>query len=130
MFFNKRNFTTLVISSLFIFSASAQQKLQIAVGSPDFADWKGVGNLKNNIATIAFNQPISYRYPDGKRYNIGFRGYREDVSDWSQFSGLRFEVFAKDDKAVEFDICLKIPESDVKSYMAETHAHTSVVGKG
>jgi len=126
----RKLFFLFIIASFLLPGNTSASNLRSTIGDSNFKDWTGIVSTKKREVVANVNQPISYRYPDGKRYNIGFRGYREDVSDWSQFSGLRFEVFLKDDKTVEFDICLKIPESDVKAYIAETHGRTSVVGKG
>lgn len=111
-------------------SVYAQKKLRVSIGDPTFKDWKGITEQKSGIATVAFNQTISYRYPDGKRHNKGFRIIREDVSDWSQFSGLQFEVFLKEDKTVALNVCLKVSETDIKQLVAETYIHTSIIGKG
>ena len=126
----KKLFLLLFIALLILTRNASGNNFRTSIGDSNLKDWKGIASSKNSEAVVKVNQPISYRYPDGKRYSKGFRAFREDVSDWSLFSGLRFDVFLKDDKVVELDICLKIPEDDSKAYMAETHAHTSVAGKG
>lgn len=119
----------LVTLSLFLtYSVIAQQ--QIYVGSPVFKDWKGITQIKNRAAKIPMNQTISFRYPDGKTYNKGFRFIREDVADWSLYSGIRFYVYSKEDKTIALSISLKVPEKDTKGLNAQTNAHTSITGKG
>lgn len=127
-FYKKINYLFTLI--LFSFCTAHAQKVQIPIGDATFKDWKGIAETKNGIASILLNNTISYRYPDGKQYHIGFRNIREDVSDWSQFSGLEFEIFLKEEKTVQLDISLKVPENDTKQLIAETHSKASVTGKG
>jgi hypothetical protein len=126
----KKLFFLFTIASIILTGNATANNFRATIGDLNYKDWKGLVSSKNGISVANFNQPVSYRYPDGKRYSKGFRTIREDVSDWSQFTGLRFDVFLKDDKTVSFDVCLKIPDGDVNTYIAETHARTSVVGKG
>lgn len=126
----KKQLFLLIIAIILLTGNTSANNVRSAIGDTNFKDWNGIVSSKKGEAAAKVNQPISYRYPDGKRVSKGFRTLRNDVSDWSLFSGLRFEVFVADDKTVEFDICLKVPDGDTKAYMAETHARTSVVGKG
>lgn len=125
---HKKSLVLFVLIQFSFCSVVAQQK--VSIGDPTFKDWKGITKLKSGIATIFSNQGISYVYPDGKSYNKGFRVIREDVSDWSQYSGLKFEVFLKDGNAVALNITLKVPEKDTKNLIPATHIQTNVTGKG
>lgn len=130
MLFKKQNIVILLFAVFFINSILAQQKPIIPVGDKALKDWKGFSALKAGTATLPINHTINYRYPEGKQYSIGFRNFRDDVSDWSQFSGLEFEIFLKEEKTVQVDISLKVPEKDTKNLIGETHARTSITGKG
>lgn len=127
----KKKIITILLFILFLAEAlSAQQKIVASIGDPAFKDWKGAVNIKSGIATVGINQTITYQYPEGKQYHIGFRNIREDVSDWSAFSGIEFEVFLKEEKNLQIDISLKVPKKDARQLIEETHANTSITGKG
>lgn len=130
MLSKKNNTAILLLISFLSFTLSAQQKVRMSVGDADFKDWKGFSSLTKGTAVLSYNNTLSYRYPDGKRYHTGFRNIKEDVSDWSQFSGLEFEIFLQEEKTVQLDINFKVSEKDNKSLMGETHSSNTVTGKG
>lgn len=130
MTFNK-NISPILIVTLFLsINLPAQIKVKTSVGEPSLKDWKGFTNTKSNEGTAALNSTISYRYPDGKTYNKGFRTINADVSDWSQYSGLRFDVFSKNNETIEFRIALNVREKDSAALPQQTIARTSISGKG
>ena len=126
----KRSASILCITVFFLSNLLAQQNFRLAVGSPNLTDWKGITSVKNGIGIIPMNQTIIYRYPDGKSIHKGFREIDENVSDWSQYSGLRFEICLENNQTVEADVCLKVPENLVQRLNPETHARTRVTGAG
>lgn len=130
MFFKKKKLAILLITQLLICPLIAQQKLKTTIGDESLNDWKGIIGLKAAIGTFPLNTAISYRYPDGKTYNKGFRTIRKDISDWSKYSGLRFDIFSKEDKTIEMSISLKVPEKDTKGLIAQTNCRASITGKG
>lgn len=119
-----------LIAYTVILTLNATLSLRKPVGSPLFNDWQGVTSVREGVATIPFNQIISYRYPEGKSYHKGFRNFNGGVSDWSQFAGLRFDIYLKEGQSVDLDICLNVPKESAKRLMPETHARTGVTGAG
>jgi len=126
------NRSTIVFFILVFFFSylPAQQNAILNVGNPDFSDWKGMSSVKNGIGVLAVNQPIRYRYPDGKIVHKGFREINNNVSDWSKFAGIRFELYIEKNQTIELDMCLKVPENLAQKLNPETHAKTRITGKG
>ena len=108
----KKKVIIFLIAQLLCYSIVAQNKQVCSIGSPTFKDWKGAKNTKSDQASVAFNQTLSFTYPDAKRYAKGFRKINNDVADWSEFEGIQFEVFIDEDQTVQFDITLKVPDID------------------
>lgn len=130
MLFIKRKKSLLLIMLFLVSSLIAQTKVKIAVGDTSLKDWKGFSKIKNNTGLLSLNDTVRYRYPDGKSYNKGFQIIREDVSDWSKYSGFRFDAFLKDNITTQLNITLNVPKNDNKTLPEHTQVHTTISGKG
>lgn len=87
-------------------------QLTESIGKADLSDWQGG----------------SYRYPDGRQYNHGFRNINEGVRDWSRFYGISFQVFA--DKPVNVEVVIKVPGYEKDNIYPEIAAAIPLAGTG
>ncbi|MDP4208666.1 MAG: alginate lyase family protein [Bacteroidota bacterium] len=126
----KSKLTIVSFFAFFLTNINAQTFLRAPVGDANFKDWKNISKVNNGVALVLLNQAVSYRYPDGKRYNKGFRVFNEGIADWSKYYGIRFDVFLKKDQPVDFDACFKVSEQDSNKFQQETHSLVRVSGMG
>ncbi|MBP8777602.1 MAG: hypothetical protein KBH23_06420 [Bacteroidaceae bacterium] len=80
---------------------------------------------------IGDGKQLTYRYPDGKKHNVGFRNINEDTSNWSIYAGVRFEVYLdKKNQTTYLDVCFAVPEYERGKLISEGHAQVALTGKG
>lgn len=126
----KMNMHTLLITLLLLALTSiTNAQINESVGNPSFSDWSGISKAKNEIATIKGGELVSYRYPDTERTYRGFRQYYGGA-DWSDYTGLRFEIFLKSESIVKIDVTFKVAEEDAPNLHGESKTSVQVAGKG
>ena len=102
------------------------------VGSSDFSDWTGISKVKNNIATVNNRDTISYSYSNCNRiYFPGImRNYYGDAADWTEYTGLAFEVYIEEESMTELTAILKVDSLDYKELNPVSTAKIRIVGQG
>ncbi len=118
----------LVIAIFFVGLAQAQ--LKETVGNPDFSDWRGIVQVKNNIASVKSGEPVVFRYPEGEHLYKGFKAIYGHASDWSKYAGLSFEVYLEKEASVSIDVAFKVAEQDAGLLNPISKAKIQIAGSG
>lgn len=122
---------TLIIFALFVATLGHAQ-LKKSIGKPNFSDWVGIEKVKNEIATVKNGQEISFTYSNQNRTyfpNIG-RNYFGDSANWTEYSGIAFDVFTKADAITEITTVLKVDPLDYDELNPVSTAKVRVAGHG
>ncbi|MGQ1784592.1 MULTISPECIES: alginate lyase family protein [unclassified Saccharicrinis] len=114
---------------LLFFAFSVQGQLKTSIGKPDFSDWSGALEIKNNTAVIKSGAVISYRYPDGENWSKGYRDFYHGY-DWSIYKGLSLEVYQKNESSAEIDITFNVAKENTGKLQWETKATVQFFGSG
>lgn len=104
--------------------------LQEGIGRADLSDWQGAGRPDKEGAVLLPAGSLQYRYPDGKRYNKGFRKLDEGASDWTRFYGISFYVFTDSERTVNLEVAIKVPGYEKDNIYPEITAPVSIPGTG
>jgi len=127
----QKNGILLTMLILFVFSSvKAQTKKQI--GAIDFSDWKGIERVKKNSVIVSTGDTISYTYENQNR--VYFPGIRRpflgDAADWTQYNGLIFDVFLKNETSAKVSAVFKVDELDYGDLNPVSTSTVQIVGKG
>ena len=101
------------------------------VGSSDLSDWTGIEKVRRGSARLEPGEPAVYTYSNQNRvYFPGIqRDYFGDAADWSEFTGLSFEVDLGGD-AAEIQAVLKVDPKDANECNPVSTATIHTSGKG
>ncbi|MGJ8654423.1 MAG: COG1470 family protein [Opitutaceae bacterium] len=116
---------------LFLTSLAHAQFVE-PIGKPDFSDWTGHDTVENGSAVVDNGQTVSYTYSDQDRiYYPGImRNYYGDAADWTNYTGLSFEVYLEKDSVAQISAVLKVDPKDYDECNPVSTANISVAGQG
>ncbi|MGJ8641096.1 MAG: COG1470 family protein [Opitutaceae bacterium] len=110
----------------------AQADFRKDVGSPDLNDWSGVTKSDTGSASLKNGATASYAYSDQNRiYYPGIlRNYFGDSADWTDYTGLSFEVYLESESTAEISAVLKVDPKDFDECNPVSTANVRIAGKG
>ncbi len=118
------------VAVAFLFTSFLHAQNCVSVGAQDFSDWSGIENVQNKIATFKTDKAISYRYPNGEYYYKGFKAIYGNAADWSQYAGVRFDIYLKKESSAALHVLFKVAEEDADELNPVSDANIQVVGAG
>ncbi|MDF7799287.1 alginate lyase family protein [Pontiellaceae bacterium B1224] len=126
-----KSMISIVIFLLGMVCHGAQSKLNEPVGAPDFSDWSGISNVRNNEAELTSGKPIRYTYSGQNRvYPNLKREFKGDAADWYDYAGLSFEVFLAKPSTAEIVTTFKADPLDHMELNPASTAKALVSGEG
>lgn len=119
-------FLSLALTSL------AQAEFRTSVGNPDCSDWSGISKISNEAAFVSDGQTMGYTYSNQNRiYYPGIlRNYYGDSADWTNYTGLAFEVYLENESDNEITAALKVDPKDYDECNPISTAKVSLSGQG
>lgn len=121
-----------IVSLFLILSSLAHAEFSKPVGSSDFSDWTGQSEAENGAAIVENGQTLAYSYSDQNRiYYPGImRNYYGDAADWTNFTGLSFQVYVEQDSVTEIAAVLKVDPKDYDECNPVSTAKVRLSGQG
>ncbi|MCH6255962.1 hypothetical protein MLD52_05340 [Puniceicoccaceae bacterium K14] len=122
----------LSVLAVFLIASLANAQTTEFVGNPDFSDWSGITKIKKQTATVKSGDRVSFTYSNQNRIyfpNIG-RNYYGDSADWTNYSGLAFELTTKADTSTDITAVLKVDPKDYPESNPISTAKVRVSGSG
>ncbi|MDF7823639.1 alginate lyase family protein [Pontiellaceae bacterium B12227] len=120
------------IAFMLAVTSVVQAAFVMPVGRPDFSDWKGVATVADNTATLSAGKTASYTYSNQNRiYFPGIkRDYYGDSADWTDYTGLSFEVYLENESVAEIAAVLKVDPKDANECNPVSTANIRLTGLG
>ncbi|MGQ1784597.1 COG1470 family protein [Saccharicrinis sp. GN24d3] len=117
---------------LLLVVAAAQAQFRQNIGGYDFSDWSGIEKVKKGAAIVAGGDTISYTYANQNRvYFPGIsRPFNGDAADWTEFTGLAFDIYLNSETATQLAAILKVDELDYSELNPVSTANFRLTGKG
>ncbi len=124
----KRIVTVLALVMPFVTSGEMRER----VGKSDFSDWTGVEKVADKTGVLRDGVTAAYTYSHQNRiYYPGIkRDYFGDAADWSETSGLAFEVYLKNASTTEISAALKVDPRDYDECNPVSTANIRIKGQG
>ena len=119
-------FLSLALASL------AQAEFRTSVGNPNCSDWSGISSGNNETASVSNGQTLTYTYSDQNRiYYPGIlRNYYGDSADWTDYTGIAFDVYLENESDTEITAVLKVDPKDYDECNPVSTAKLSLSGQG
>ncbi len=120
------------IAVLLALSSVVQAGFRMDVGRADFSDWSGLEKVKGESAVVNRGEPAVYTYSNQNRIYFPkiSRNYYGDSADWSEYTGLAFDVYLKKASTAVVRAVLKVDPKDANECNPVSTAQLRVAGKG
>ncbi|WP_372798779.1 hypothetical protein, partial [Pontiella sp.] len=120
------------VAFLLVMSSVAFAGFRMEVGDPGLSNWTAVQLDEQGGASLTRGVPAVYTYSDQDRiYYPGIkRDYFGDSADWTDYTGLAFELYLENDSATEITAVLKVDPKDANECHPVSTAHIRVAGQG
>lgn len=123
---------TSLITLVALIGTCLQAQFRETVGNADFSDWEGIEKSKNQVATVANGETATFTYSNQKRVYFPkiSRNYYGDATDWTQYTGISFDLYSETEATTEISAILKVDPKDYAECNPVSTAKVRLTGKG